>query len=115
MESYSKFDCIIIGGGVTGIARYLSNDNLNLDFFFWAGIVFIAIGIFKIVMGFITRMPKSGKEKDYAKATLKPLEPQEEPEDEMAIYPKYCPSCKLLYTKESNFCSRCGSQLYIKP
>ena len=30
-------------------------------------------------------------------------------------YPKYCPSCWLLFTAESNFCSKCGNQLFIKP
>ena len=57
---------LIIGGGVAYVARYLSNEDLNLDFFFWIGIVFMAIGVFKIVLSFITRMPKSGKENQTA-------------------------------------------------
>lgn len=100
---------IIIGVGIAYISRRFGSNEMNLQFFFWIGMAFIAIGVFKIVMRFIT------KKQDSAKATLKPINQDQEHEGEISKYSKYCPSCKLLYTKESNFCSKCGSQLSLKP
>ena len=105
---------IIIGAGIAYISRRFGSNEMNLQFFLWIGLAFIAIGVFKIVLRFITRMPKSGKKQDSAKAGLKPINLNQEPDGEISMYSKYCPACKLKYTKESHFCSKCGSQLSRK-
>ena len=105
---------IIIGAGIAYVSRRFGSGEMNLQFFFWIGIAFIAIGVFKIVLRFITKLPKSGKKQDSAKATLKPINPNQESGKEISRYGKYCPACKLKYTKESHFCSKCGNKLYIK-
>lgn len=118
---------IIIGAGVSYISRYFQRGGVNLELFYWAGILFITIGVFKVIFRFITKKGVSKKEKKIAQpAILEPLHIEEtvtpppqpkkqQKKTDYSKYSKYCPKCMLLYTQDSNFCSKCGSQLYIKP
>lgn len=98
---------LIIGGGIAYISKYLK----DLEFFFWIGILFIIIGTFKIIFWFIARKPRTKKEKKYPTPSLEPVKAQPGYDK----YPKYCPKCNLLYSDYSNFCSKCGSKLHIRP
>lgn len=104
MASIPGWIYLIIGGGIAITARYV-----DLEIFFWFGLLFVVVGVFKIVVRFIT------KEKNHpafsSDTDMTPAKPKISQEN----YPKYCPRCRLMYARDSNFCSRCGSQLFIKP
>ncbi len=124
MAAISGIVYLIIGAGITYLSRYIRKDGLNLELFYWIGILFITIGVFKIIFRFITKRPKK-KAKIKELPALEPLHIEKEitptqtkkpkPEIDYSKYPKYCPKCRFLYSQNSNFCSKCGSQLYIKP
>jgi len=123
MAAISGIVYLIIGAGIAYLSRYIEKDGLNLELFYWIGILFITIGVFKIIFRFITRRPKKKikelpalepihVEKD---VTPPPQPKKQQKEPDYSKYPKYCPKCRFLYSQNSNFCSKCGSQLYIKP
>ena len=76
---------LILGLLVTGVSWYLGD---KFVLFFYVGVVFLAIALFKTILYFIMR---------------------ESPEDKQYRY--VCKRCKKTVSKNDKFCGSCGNRL----
>ena len=81
---------IIIGGGVLAASKLIE----RLDVFFWVGLAFLAIGIFKLVLSFITKQKESPAEVRSAYGSH-----------------NFCRKCGSVLMPNSRFCSSCGQKV----
>lgn len=92
---------LIVGIGVVIPSRFVD----GLQPFFYVGIVFIAIGVAKLVWRYITR-EKTPKMQSY-----KPMQQRrtQAPYQQQPVY--RCPRCGSQSGALFNFCSQCGVRL----
>jgi flagellar motor component MotA len=70
-----------------------------LRFFVWIGLIFIIVGVGKLVMVFVTNPKETKKEQQVMHA---PQPHQRE---------KHCTRCRLTVLPTDNFCRYCGTRL----
>ncbi|MBI4144898.1 hypothetical protein HY493_01680 [Candidatus Woesearchaeota archaeon] len=83
-----------IGAGVSYLSLRVGG---NFTFFFYFGLVFIGIGVARILLSFVFRKKESRLEKRVIPREL----------------PKYflCPKCRAQVHAGTNFCWKCGRRL----
>lgn len=98
---------IITGGAMIALSAYLiSRYEANLLFFEYAGLIFIAIGAFKLVARWVLngdrpiRRPQEGPEAQRAHQRLAQRE-------EYLL----CPGCQTANHRSNRFCRHCGMPL----
>jgi hypothetical protein len=128
MAGISGWIFMAIGAIVALFSRYIQKkggDGLGL--FFWAGVVMIGIGVFKIAARFMLREKKAEQEKEnqekgqFKFGFNKDLEAVDSNEllrekakavksmEEMNIL--VCPNCGTKHYSNSNYCHMCGRKL----
>jgi len=94
-----------IGVGLfVAIASAVSGGALSL--FAWVGLIFIAIGIGKIVYLFVIK-PRESKEEEAA--VQMPTAPAVQQYETPKV--THCPQCKVTIQPTDHFCRYCGTQL----
>jgi hypothetical protein len=94
---------LVLGAGII-LASYRI-DAQGLKLFIWAGYLFLAIGVFKLVFLFISRKKESGFEKKQVQMQM------QRPVSQRMQQGRFCPRCGLNLKGYENFCARCGLQL----
>ncbi len=129
MTKISGWVYLIIGAFVSGYSRYIQSKitSPGLTLFFWAGVIFIGIGVFKIVLSFIFKEKKiidstslSIQDKivnnlGFAKDIPKYDSEKINKERELILNKNRgivaCPKCGTKHYSNSNFCHICGTRL----
>jgi len=97
-------------GLLVSIVSQIAN-NASLRFFFYVGLLFIAIGFIKAVVSYLT--PKPEKKQTHKLGLLHhPQYHQKIAEEHPQAYTKYCARCRQQARSIDNFCSRCGSRWF---
>ena len=124
---------LIIGGIMAGYSKFIESrtDNSTMTVFFWIGVVFIVVGVLKLIFEISFR--KSRKEKKLSKRDGKKQErlnrydtqeknyydQQIRGQDhhvERASQPVHqsiisCQRCGTKHYSHANFCQKCGNQI----
>jgi hypothetical protein len=132
MVKISGWVYLAIGAVVSLFSRYVQNrGGKGLAIFFWAGIILIGVGVFKIATGFMMAKEedknRAEKEKKGFKIAfnkdLEGVNPQQKVMQERqqamnSINEKsadrsiiVCPRCGTKHYSNSNFCHMCGVKL----
>ena len=85
----------IIIGALTVFFSFRAGDDLIL--FFYGGLIFIGIGVAKLLLNFVFR-------KKVSKAVQKHL-------PKAHLRPHFCPNCRNPIHPKDRFCKRCGRRL----
>ena len=97
---------LIIGAILSFVSKYIDTkrNSASLTLFFYIGLAFITIGIFKLLVSFILRekIPKPEKQTIQTVLANKPQQPAQI---------KTCPYCHSTVNPANNFCYNCGARL----
>ncbi len=72
----------------------------NFTFFFYVGLVFIGVGLAKLLIGFVLRKKETKNEKKV-----------EQKSEKQTPHIRYCPRCRSACRMFDYFCWRCGTRL----
>jgi hypothetical protein len=131
MTKISGWIFMAIGAGVSLFSKYVQNrGGKGMALFFWVGIGMIGLGIFKVVVGFITRDEARRQDKSEQKKYTHPLQrlglnkdldnvdgQRLEKEKQQAMNNiqqtniRICATCGTKHYSNSNFCHICGTKL----
>lgn len=133
MAKISGWIFLAIGAAVSLFSNYVrKRGGEGLALFFWAGLIMIGIGVFKIAVGYITKGTKSklyGEEPEKKKKFIDSVKlgfnkdldvvngRDAESEKQKAINTIQstsiivCPVCGTKHYSNSNFCHMCGTRL----
>lgn len=84
---------IIVGAVMVGVSYRIGK---SMDIFFYVGLLFLTIGIFKIIVGFIIGDKKKKADKEAA---------------EMKTHQFTCPRCRTVVASDFRFCPHCGNRI----
>ena len=90
---------LVIGAVVTAASMYLP----NLKVFFYVGLAFIAVGIFKVLIRYMTKPKESAMEKR--------AEGVQAAQRQQRQNYKVCPRCGAGSYPQANFCYHCGTRI----
>jgi hypothetical protein len=98
---------VILGIAMAWFARYVDTrtQNQGMTLFFYAGIVLIAIGVFKIIIKYVTKDETPEKETIISEEEKKIRETIEKRRIIM------CKMCGTRHYSTSNYCHMCGTKL----
>lgn len=104
---------LIIGAIISGYSKFvqLKNDNYIMTFFFYVGILFVVIGLFKIIVKFITspKNKESEVEEEFYNSPKKDFSGSiNKNSNSRAII---CPRCTARLHPKSRYCNWCGYKL----
>lgn len=91
---------LIIGAIVTAGSMYIE----GLTIFFYVGLIFIAVGVFKVVIAFVTKPKESAVEKQ-----AEGIQQQQRQSAQRGI--KTCPRCGAGSYPQANYCYYCGNRI----
>ncbi|MEK6874537.1 MAG: hypothetical protein AABX52_02200 [Nanoarchaeota archaeon] len=91
MKSIPGILYITVGVFVTVVAHYIK----HLTFFFWIGILFVSVGIAKVMIKYILQSKPSGEKKLSSPGI------------------SFCSQCQIPVYITSHFCHHCGFRLRI--
>lgn len=92
---------------IVGLFVSIFSWRVNYDkfvFFFYAGWIFVFIGIAKLAFGFANKKMNRTKEPEVAPQHKAPLQPQQQ-----AHHYRRCRKCGNVIGLHDRFCNRCGS------
>jgi len=98
---------LIIGliiSGISWLIEFKSGKSMML--FFYIGLLFIVVGVFKIVIKLI--LPKESPEQ---KPTVQSVLTQQQQQQNKPFSIKACHRCKVRVNPSNNFCYQCGTRL----
>ncbi len=104
---------LIFGAIITGYSQFLLNSkglekNTVFQFFFYVGLIFIAIGIFKLIIRYALGEKKKKIDNDFAYGyNLEKTSNNQNNKYKLIT----CPKCQAKNYKTYNFCYKCGSRL----
>lgn len=117
---------LIVGAVMIAFTAFVENANpdAGISLFTWIGVVFIGIGVFKLIINFVNRektekkpknsqTPRFGFNSELSKVNLdqEALRRKQQIEQQMRQNLAPCPYCKALIPTTSTFCPRCGNKL----
>lgn len=126
MAGISGYVFMAVGAAVSLFSRYIQKKGgEGLQLFFWAGIIMIGIGVFKIVVAFIMKEKKSEEKKENSEGRFFGLNKDlEDVAAEKLMKEKnaaaaniqmnsiiVCRTCGTKHYSNSNFCHICGTKL----
>jgi hypothetical protein len=88
---------LLVGAVVSYVSLRIGN---TFTFFFYVGLVFIGIGLAKLLIGFLLRKKETKTEKKTLQQETKPVN-----------HIRYCPRCRSACRMFDFFCWRCGTRL----
>jgi hypothetical protein len=106
MASIPGWVYLIVGGAVAGFSKYIGAKMEKapgaLTIFFWIGILLVAVGVFKLALGYMTG------EKEQKPETKAPVRGPGRPD--YARDAIVCPRCNARLHPQSRFCNWCGTR-----
>lgn len=129
MVKISGWIYLVIGGAVAAYSKFIQTkiDSPGMTLFFWAGILMLGVGVFKLVMSFIfsnkmkqEQTPgsfedrvanKLGFSKDLPKIDAEKLQRERDMILNRTSSIVVCPSCGTKHYSNSRFCHMCGTRL----
>jgi hypothetical protein len=110
---------MVIGVLVAGFSKYVQErvESPGLTLFFYAGLLFIGVGVFKLILRYILKDKDTGNanKKEYSQPRTRPEEMKERiTAKNPALKEKYvvpCPLCGTKHYSTSNYCHMCGANL----
>ncbi|MBI4150492.1 hypothetical protein HY492_00010 [Candidatus Woesearchaeota archaeon] len=96
MAKIPAFAYLLVGALVAYVSLRIGE---TFTFFFYVGLVFLGIGLAKLLIGFLLRKKETKTEKK--------LEQPAKP----ANHIRYCPRCRSACRMFDYFCWRCGTRL----
>ena len=101
---------VLVGGIVAGVSKYLTSKpdaSAGLKLFFWLGLLLVAVGIFKIVFGYIMGEKKSVVDEEGEGQKMR--SPKDRPAHARDAI--YCSRCKAKLHPQSRYCNWCGTRV----
>jgi len=117
---------LIVGAVMIAFTSFVENANpdARISLFTWVGVVFIGIGVFKLIINFVNRektpktpknsqTPRFGFNSELSKVTLgqEALRQKQQIQQRTNQNLAPCPYCKTLIPVTSTFCPNCGHKL----
>jgi len=102
---------LILGLIVTGLSWFIdSKTESSFALFFYIGLVFLAVGVFKTIVKII--IPKQDEQPFAQKPQQQTQQKiQQQPQQNNNSNLKYCPRCRVQVSLSNNFCYNCGTRL----
>ena len=110
MKPLSGWLFVIVGIFIGIMSKYIE----NFQFFYWVGLGFLAIGMFKLLIKYIFRKKQSKADKRVLKQQQHYWEQQHKLQKQQIEKQRrghYCPRCRSFVVQGANFCHYCGKRL----
>lgn len=87
---------VITGVAIALYSKFVQHTSGSkvMGFFFWIGILFLTVGVFKMLLRFITRGEKESQEKNFSGRSF-----------------IVCPRCNARLDPRSRYCNWCGARV----